>query len=381
MNPDTQSNNELALISSRILVVDDQPDNLLILEDQLSDLYKVDAVSSGEEALDYLYNGEYRPDMVLLDVVMPGVNGFDVCKQMQESEALKDLPVLFITSITSEDEEAYAMSIGAKDFIHKPFAEPVVKARIHTHLQLAQAKKELEVRNSNLSLVVNRQSEELTRRHQQLIASQSATITALCSLAEVRDSDTGNHILRTQNYVRVLAETLKDHPRFSHELTTENIYLIIKSAPLHDIGKVAIPDNILLKPGKLTSEEWEIMKSHTQLGFDAILQAEKELPDDHDSFLRYAREIVYSHHEKWDGSGYPQGLKADDIPVSARLMAAADVYDALISKRVYKNAFTYETAIELIKDCRGTHFDPDVADAVVRLQDDFLAIAKQYQDD
>jgi len=205
------------------------------------------------------------------------------------------------------------------------------------------------------------------------------TIMAMASLAETRDNETGNHIRRTQRYVRALAEKLKSHGKFAAYLSDAMIEQLYKSAPLHDIGKVGIPDHILLKPGKLTPEEFEVMKTHTTLGRDAILSAEK-LIDAPSSFLEVAREIAYGHQEKWDGSGYPQGLSGEQIPVSARLMAVADVYDALISARPYKKPFTHEAAVELITKSANAHFDPDVVAAFVELADEFRAIAEELKD-
>lgn len=207
---------------------------------------------------------------------------------------------------------------------------------------------------------------------------RDVSILTLASLAETRDNETGAHILRTQRYVKVLAEHLQDHPRFAEVLTDENIDLLYKSAPLHDIGKVGIPDSILLKPDKLTTEEFEIMKGHAVLGADALKVAERELGSN--SFLRFAREIARSHHEKWDGGGYPAGLSGDDIPVSGRLMALADVYDALISKRVYKAAFSHKQARGIILEGDGTHFDPDVVKAFLSLEDQFKVIAAEFSD-
>jgi putative two-component system response regulator len=224
------------------------------------------------------------------------------------------------------------------------------------------------------------QSEELVKRKRQLIASQSATIMAFCSLAEARDNETGNHIRRTQHYIRALAEHLAGHPRFASRLDEETINLLFKSAPLHDVGKVAIPDAILCKPGPLTAEEWTVMRRHCEYGRDAIALAENELAVEGDSFLRFAKEIAYGHHERWDGTGYPLGLAGEVIPMSARLMAVADVYDALISKRVYKAAMPHEEAMTLIARGRGNHFDPDIADAALALQDVFREIAQRFSD-
>jgi putative two-component system response regulator len=203
---------------------------------------------------------------------------------------------------------------------------------------------------------------------------------AMGSLAETRDNETGNHIRRTQHYVEALARRMKELPRYREYLTSETIDVLVKSAPLHDIGKVGIPDRILLKPGKLLPEEFEIMKTHTTIGRDAILAAEKKL-DASTSFLRHARETACSHHEKWDGSGYPSGLSGDEIPVSARLMAVADVYDALTSKRVYKEAFSQEKAVSIIREGSGTHFDPDAVSTFLEIQDQFHAIAQEYAEE
>jgi len=372
--------------SAQILIVDDQPDNLLILEDLLGGYYTVHAAPDGQRALAYLEGGG-RPDLILLDVMMPGIDGFEVCRRVKAAPDLHDIPLLFLTSLESAADEEHGLSLGAEDFIHKPFSPPVVLARVRNHLKLAQASRFLRDRNEDLERLVAertreivRQSEELMRREQEVVASQGATITAFCALAEARDNETGNHIRRTQHYVKALAERLRDHPRFAHEVNDETIQLLFKSAPLHDVGKVAIPDAILLKPAKLTPEEWEIMKRHATYGRDAIAQAESELGDSGGSFLSYAREIAYGHHEKWDGGGYPQGLAGETIPLSARLMAVADVYDALISRRVYKPAFPHEQAIAMILAERGRHFDPDIIDALLDIADEFRAIASSYSD-
>ena len=220
---------------------------------------------------------------------------------------------------------------------------------------------------------------EVSKRTREVVAIQDVTILAMASLAETRDSDTGNHIRRTQHYVRALACKLSSHPRFGHYLTPLTINRLFKSAPLHDIGKVGIPDRILLKPGKLTTAEFSVMKTHTTLGREAIEHAEKELGADVE-FLTMAKEITYSHHEYWDGSGYPEGLRQDAIPISARLMALADVYDALISRRVYKQAMPHAEAVQVIAPLRGIQFDPDVLDAFLEIQDQFYAIARSYWD-
>jgi putative two-component system response regulator len=220
---------------------------------------------------------------------------------------------------------------------------------------------------------------EIEKRTREIVALQDVTIHTMASLAETRDSETGNHIRRTAHYVKTLAEKLRTNPRFSDFLTDKNIELLFKSAPLHDIGKIGIPDRILLKPGRFTPEEFEIMKTHTTLGRDAIQHAEDQLGINVD-FLHLAKEIAYGHQEKWDGSGYPQGLATDDIPISARLMAIADVYDALISRRVYKPGMPHAQAVEIIREGRGSHFDPDICDAFLANAEQFQAIAEQFAD-
>lgn len=217
-------------------------------------------------------------------------------------------------------------------------------------------------------------------RDHKLIAAQTAIITAFCALAEARDNETGNHIRRTQNYVQILAEQLRNHPKFRTALNDESMLLLFKSAPLHDIGKVAIPDAILLKAGRLTPEEWALMKCHCEAGSNAIERAAHDFGDDDDRFFGVVAEIALCHHERWDGSGYPGGLSGESIPVSARLMAVADVYDALITRRVYKDAFSHEQSIRLMVEERARHFDPDVIDAMLAVSGHFDAIARRFAD-
>ncbi|WP_347989886.1 HD domain-containing phosphohydrolase [Methylomonas sp. AM2-LC] len=370
-----------------ILIVDDQHSDLLILEDLLSRHYQVIAAQSGREALDY-FNREGQVDLILLDVLMPDMDGFSVCRYVKENSATCHIPVIFLTSLDSAKDEEFGLQLGAEDFIHKPFSAPVVLARVRTHLSLSAARAELRLHNLNLEQLVNERTQKIREQtqkilllHQDMVAAQDATIIAFCSLAEARDNETGNHIRRTQNYVRVLAKQLQQHPRFQHLLDDDAIQLLYKSAPLHDIGKVGIPDAILLKPSKLTEEEWQVMRCHCYYGYTAVMSAQTAMGANSDSFLRYAKEITYHHHERWDGSGYPNGLAGESIPLSARLMAIADVYDALISRRVYKEPFPHHQAIEMISAERGRHFDPDMVDAMLLISDQFQEIAKHFNDD
>ena len=350
--------------TATILVVDDTPENLMLMTELLKDRYRIKAANNGEKALRIL-QCDPLPDLVLLDIMMPGMSGYEVAEQLKLDPRTRDLPIIFLTAMTGIEDEIHGLELGAVDYITKPISPPLVLARVETQLKIKAAADFLRDQNDFLEQEVQRRTREVT-------AIQDVTILAMASLAETRDNETGNHIRRTQHYVRLLAELLREHPRFRHFLDEETIKLLFKSAPLHDIGKVGIPDRILLKPGRFTPEEFEIMKTHTTLGRDAIQHAEDELGIDVD-FLRFAKEIAYSHQEKWDGSGYPEGLAADDIPISARLMALADVYDALISRRVYKPGMPHEQAVEIIRQGRSTHFDPDICDA-------FLANAEQFRD-
>jgi len=354
-----------------VLVVDDTPENLVLLHNLLKDRYHTKVANSGERAL-AVATAAPVPDLILLDVDMPGMTGFEVCKRLKNDSRTAHVPVIFLTARAEVEDEQRGFDAGGVDYVIKPISPPVVLARVRTHLRLKGVADFLKDKNAFL-----RSEVEARTRDVQVI--QDVTIMAMASLAETRDNETGNHIRRTQHYVRALARKLKPHPRFRAALDNETIELLFKSAPLHDIGKVGIPDRILLKPGKLTVEEFEVMKTHTTLGRDAILAAEKLL-DTPSSFLRFAREIAHYHQEKWDGSGYPDGLAGDRIPISARLMALADVYDALISKRVYKPAFPHSKAVEIIREGRGSHFDPDVTDAFLAIADSFQAIAERFTD-
>ncbi|WP_226448194.1 response regulator [Ferribacterium limneticum] len=354
-----------------ILVVDDTPFNLTQMSAVLKKHYNVREAFSGPEALAMVRSGDL-PDLILLDIMMPGMDGYEVCRQLKADPATANVPVIFLTANVSSDDGEKGFELGAVDYITKPIRQRVVLARIKTHLQLKASADFLEDKAAFLE-------NEVARRSREIEAIQDVTILAMASMAETRDNETGNHIRRTQFYVRALADKLKKHPRFSNFLTERTINMLFKSAPLHDIGKVGIPDHILLKPGRFTPAEFEVMKAHTTLGRDAIINAERRLGISVD-FLNYAKEIAYSHQEKWDGSGYPEGLAGDAIPVSARIMTVADVYDALISRRPYKNPFPHDKAVQMIIDGRGSHFDPDMVDAFVELQDEFYAISQRYAD-
>jgi len=350
-----------------ILVVDDSPENLNLMAEILQDDYRVKVALSGAKALD-IVRSESPPDLILLDIMMPDMDGYEVCQRLKSHPVTRKIPVIFLSALNETHDETKGFEVGGLDYITKPISVPIVQARVKTHLALYDQTLTLE--------------EMVKERTRDLEITQDATIFGLATLAEYRDNETGGHILRTQNYVRVLADHLRTHSGFSNQLNEEMVDLLFKSAPLHDIGKVGIPDHILKKPGKLTDEEFREMDRHVIYGRDAIVEAESKLRlhKGQSSFLRFAREIAYSHHERWDGTGFPGNLKGDEIPLSARLMAVADVYDALISKRVYKPPFPHQKAIEIILEGRGTHFDPEIVEAFVELDGTFLEIALELAD-
>lgn len=354
-----------------ILVVDDTPDNLSLLTDLLKEHYKVLVANNGETALQ-IARGAKRPDLILLDIMMPGMSGYEVCQTLKGEAATRYIPIIFLSAMDSPEEEEMGFALGAEDFIRKPVNPHILKVRVAAQMRLKAAADFLVDQNAYLEA-------EVQRRGREVAAIQDVTIMALSSLAETRDADTGNHIRRTQHYIAALAERLRHHPRFRHILDEQLIGLIYRTAPLHDIGKAGIPDRILINTGKLDAEDFEIMKGHCQLGVDAIEHAERQL-DTQVDFLKVAKEIAYGHHERWDGTGYPLGLAGDAIPVAARLMALADVYDTLISRRPYKSAMPHETAIEIIREGRGTHFDPDMTDAFLEIAETIRGIAARFAD-
>ena len=354
-----------------ILIVDDTPENLSVLGELLQRNYRVRAANSGRRAIQ-IAQGHPTPDLILLDVMMPEMDGFTVLGHLRDDPKTRNIPVIFVTAMDGTQDEEHGLDCGAVDYITKPIRPAIVLARVRTQLELKRARDILHDQNHYLEAEVSRRMAE-----NQLI--QQVSIHALARLAETRDPETGNHLHRTQEYVRTLALALRHHPRFAPYLDTRRIDALAKSAPLHDIGKVGIPDHILLKPGPLTPDEWAIMKTHAALGSRAIAQAEADAAQKVD-FLDIAKEIARHHHEKWDGSGYPDGLAGDAIPVSARLMALADVFDALICKRVYKAAFPIETARQMIVDGSGKHFDPDVVAAFLEQFATFERIAQTYAD-
>jgi putative two-component system response regulator len=355
-----------------VLIVDDTADNITLLTYLLGNQYKNKVATNGQKALQIAF--KEPPDLILLDIMMPGMDGYSVCRELKANPLTKDVPVIFLTARSQEDDEARGFELGAVDYITKPISPPILMARVQTQISLQQARKSLAKHNEELEALVE-------VRTRQLSGLQDSLIKAMASMAETRDNETGQHIRRTQLYMQSLAMHLKDHPKFSSFLNERMITILFKSAPLHDIGKVGVPDRILLKPGRLDAQEFEEIKKHTTYGRDTIMAAEKEL-DSPELFLEIARDIAYCHHEKWDGSGYPQGLMREDIPIPACMMAVADVYDALIAKRVYKEAMTHEQAVATIMQGKETHFCPYILDVFEEnIAEEFRKIAIAHQDD
>jgi putative two-component system response regulator len=358
-------------VAPLILLVDDDPMMLDVIQSYLRPHYRLRLATRGREALASALQSPL-PDLILLDVKLPDMHGYDVCKLLKEQVITTAIPIIFLSSHSDVDNITRGLELGAVDYVSKPVAAAVLLARVKTHLRLREANSLLRDQNAHLeSLVLQRTSE--------LQQSQELTIVALGSIAETRDNETGNHIHRTRAYVAALTERLARTSRYQHNMTGEQWRMIWKSAPLHDIGKVGIPDQILLKPGKLTAAEFAVMKHHPGIGRDALRAAEQRM-NAQNSFLAVAQEIAYSHHERWDGGGYPEGLAGTAIPLSARLMALADVYDALISRRVYKSAYTHAVAVAEIRAGRGSHFDPEIVDCFLDDTDEFDAIATRFAD-
>ena len=354
------------LTECKVLIVDDTESNIDILVDALGSDYEVIVAIDGETALQAIE--EEIPDLILLDIMMPGMSGYEVCKRLKSDKKTENIPIIFLTAMTGEQDEAKGLALGAVDYVTKPFSPELVRSRVKNQLELKRHRDHLE--------------ELVEERTRELAMTQEVTIDGLAVLAEYRDPETGGHIQRTKHYMRILTDQLKNLPQYRDFLDVTTIDLIYKSTPLHDIGKVGVTDNILLKPGRLTEEEFKEMERHVIYGHDALQAAEQKLGDN--TFLKFAKEIAISHHEKWDGSGYPYGLKGEAIPLTGRMMAVADVYDALISKRVYKPPFPHEKAVDIIVNGDGRtepyHFDPDVLKAFKDAAENFRQVAIEFAD-
>ncbi|MFO1326221.1 MAG: response regulator [Rubrivivax sp.] len=365
-----------------VLVVDDEPLNVAVLSELLCPEYRVLGARSGPIALELLESE--TPDLILLDVMMPDMDGYAVLRTLRGGVRTSTVPVIFVTALGAEVDEERGLLMGANDYIVKPIKPAVVLARVRTQVELRAARDRMARQNEWLET-------ELERRLRDNAFGQDLMLCALAEMAETRDNDTGNHILRTQSYVEALARRLQHERDFADELDEAQLQRIVKASPMHDIGKIGIADHILLKPGKLTPDEFEEMKTHARKGAEALERAIGKAVaihgphgagDEPESvcYLRVARTIAGWHHERWDGRGYPDGLAGDAIPLPARLMALADVYDALTTRRVYKAPWTHEATVAHIVAESGRQFDPRLVQAFQELQADFEAIARRLAD-
>lgn len=367
-----------------VLVVDDDPAALSLAAALLKENFRVRAARSGDEALRAAALAPV-PDLVLLDVMMPGIDGFDVLSRLKADPATRNIPVILVTALDADADEEKGLRLGAADYITKPIRPVVFRARVDAQIALKQARDRLQDQNA---LLVR----EVALRSLQNDIVEEASINALATLAEARDHETGAHLYRTRAYMEILARSLSRHPRYTGLDDPGRRELLSRAAMLHDVGKVCIPDHILLKPGPLTPDEFAVMKTHAQLGADAIADAMRKVeasigrsvpaPRFHASlaFLELACQIAGSHHERWDGRGYPSGLAGEAIPLPARLMALVDYFDALSTQRVYRAAMPIDEVFESIRAGSGTLFDPEIVEAMLEARPEFEATARQYPD-
>jgi len=353
----------------KIMLVDDNKANLTMGKSILSEYYDVFAMSCADKLFEFLEH--VIPDLILLDIDMPGMNGYETITLLKADKQYAEIPVIFVTAKNSELNEYEGLNLGAIDYVTKPFTSALLLKRIENHLLIEKQKKNLRDFNDNLIKMIKEKTH-------QLYDLQNAIISNMAEFVEFRDVFTGKHISRTQRYLKKLVEQLLEDGVYTDELLIWDMNVIMLSSQLHDIGKIAISDTILNKAGKLTDDELEIMKTHTSKGVEVIEKIENST--DFTGFLEYAKLFAGTHHEKWNGSGYPQGLTGVNIPLEGRIMAIADVYDALISTRPYKKSFTADESAQIIIDGAGTHFDPALVNTFSKVKDDFAAIAVEYMD-
>ena len=356
-------------VTGSILAVDDNRTNLDILFNIFGDRYNLSAVNGGVPALQLATANP--PDLILLDIMMPDMDGFQVIKKLKENQATKDIPVIFLSVLSDITGKTKGFQLGAVDYITKPFQVEEVMARVNIHLRLRKAEQRLKRFNDELAHIVEEQVG-------QLYQSQLAIIFALAKLSNTRDDDTGMHLERVQHLCHILAENMASEPAFSNQIAPGFINTIFHASPLHDVGKVGIADVILLKPERLTPEEFEVMKTHTIIGAETLASVYRQYPEN--QFVEMGIEIARFHHEKWDGSGYPDGLAGEQIPLSARIMAVVDVYEALRARRPYKEPFPHDKSVAIIEKLSGSSFDPEIVSVFKRVEDKFAALYNQFND-
>jgi putative two-component system response regulator len=348
-----------------VLIVDDVEINRMILREILVDQYDVIEAQDGEETLDILFKQNVRPTAILLDIIMPGIDGFEVLRAIKNHAETHKIPVLFITAADSDTNETRGLKAGAADYVSKPFNPDVVMTRLDSCINLMRYQTELEG-------LVEKKTAEVTKTYEQ-------TLEVLATIIEYRSLESGEHIRRTTMLTQIMVNEMLKYPNYREILLAQNYESIVKASALHDIGKIGIPDNILLKPGRLTDEEFEIMRTHTLIGRDIIDSILRTLPDNA-MYLKYCREICYYHHERWDGKGYPTKLKGEEIPISARILSIVDVFDALVNQRCYKPPFSYEEATNIIIEGSGTQFDPELVEVFLKMSDAFWHLEESLQD-
>lgn len=360
-----------------ILVVDDMPENIALMRRLLTPKgYRIAEALSGPAALELVATDP--PDVILLDLMMPEMNGFEVCDRLKRDLTTRHIPIIIITGVSEHEANIRALEAGVDDFLIRPIDPVLLDARIRSSVkskalqdQIIKYQRRLEDDNQALE-------DRVRERTAQLERTQQVTMFSMARLAESRDPETGEHLERMRRYVREIAIEMGSWPKYDGTIDSGFVEILYYSSPLHDIGKVGIPDQILLKPGKLTREEFDIMKTHTLVGGDTLKAADEEAGGN--SFLMMGRDIAYFHHEKWDGSGYPYSLSGEDIPLPARIVALGDAYDALTSKRPYKEPFSHEKSRDIILEAGGSHFDPDVINAFKARDSRFTTIRDKYQD-
>jgi len=371
-------NREINMDNTRqkIILVDDNLANLTIGRNLLKTFYEVYPAPSAAKLFEILDN--IIPDLILLDIEMPEMDGYETIKKLKTEPRFKEIPVIFLTSKNDEASEMEGFDLGAVDYVSKPFSGPLLLKRIENQLLIADQKGELIKNQAELQDYADNLEVKVRDKTAEVFSLQNAVLATVADLVEFRDKHTGGHISRTQLFLQKLIDELDREGTYKDDVSKWNMDFFLPSAQLHDVGKIAISDTILNKPGKLTEDEFEIMKTHVDVGVEAIEKIMGETKEH--AFLEHALLIAGTHHEKWDGSGYPKGLKGLDIPIEGRLMAIADVYDALISQRPYKKPFTHEQACKIIKEGSGTHFDPVLVKAFVNIEDKFEEIADELSE-
>jgi putative two-component system response regulator len=350
-----------------IIIVDDDITNLTIARNALADHYAVLTAPSGRKLFELME--KVTPDLILLDVNMPEMNGHEVLKRLKSQKETGTIPIIFLTAKSGGDDELEGLSLGAVDYIIKPSSPPLLCKRIELHLLVESQKRELLRLNGDLQELNDNLKEIVDIKTRSVLELQNALLHTMAELVEYRDDITGGHIDRMRHYLEVLLGALNESGLYHDEVTSWNMELVLLSAQLHDLGKIAIRDDILLKPGKLTDEEFEQIKEHPVIG-EQIIEKVRTNTSDQD-FLEYAKTFASAHHEKWDGSGYPRGLAGDNIPLMGRVMAVVDVYDALVSERPYKAAFSHADAVDIIKKSSGSHFDPELVNLFLLCEKEF----------